>query len=164
MPKARIAIQKNGNCIARPTGASGFSATIGTRNRRRIDLDQRVLSRQVVYAPQYQVVEIPSVGFEPLEKIAAGSQRRFNGTLHLASQSVIKERAAARCRLPNEQHRNLLRPITSPDSLNVCYSGQFTAFTDQATPLWLAQSGLQRFVTNDGAAPSEVFFRPCNPS
>ena len=31
-------------------------------------------SRQIVYGPQYEVVKIPSIGFEPFEKIAAGSE------------------------------------------------------------------------------------------
>jgi len=63
-------------------------------------------SRQIVYGPQYEVVEKPSIGFEPFEKIAAGSERRFNDALHLAPQlvsAVIEEVAAARRRLSNEQ-------------------------------------------------------------
>ena len=31
-------------------------------------------SRQIVYGPQYEVVEIPSIGFEPFEEITAGSE------------------------------------------------------------------------------------------
>ena len=31
-------------------------------------------SRQIVYRPQYEVVKIPSIGFEPFEKIAPGSE------------------------------------------------------------------------------------------